>query len=87
MWSDGEPLPGACRDFENRGRKDMDKTYNLTLYYTVTYKKTFQVQAPADPDLAGDVLNDKAYEIISESNCADWDYAGDPDIDFDFEED
>ena len=65
----------------------MDKTYNLTLYYTVTYKKKFQVQAPADPDLAGDVLNDKAYEIISESNCSEWDYHGDPDIDFDYEED
>lgn len=65
----------------------MDKTYNLTLYYAVTYKKTFQVIAPADPDLACDVLGEKAYEIISESNCSEWDYARDPDFDFDFEED
>lgn len=65
----------------------MDKTYTLTLYYTVTYKKKFQVQAPADPDLVGEFMTDKTYEIVSESNCADWDYAGDPDIDWDYEDD
>jgi hypothetical protein len=65
----------------------MEKTYNLTINYTVTYTRTFQMNGPADPDLAGVFLTDKTYEIVSESNCADWDYAGDPDIDFDYEED
>lgn len=65
----------------------MDKTYNLTVSYTVTYTKTFQVQAPEDPALACEALEDKTYEIISSSDCSDWEYAGEPEIDFEYDED
>lgn len=64
----------------------MSKTYELTVYYTVTYTKTFEVEAPENPDLACEVLEDKAYEIVSESNCSEWEYAGDPEIDFEYEQ-
>jgi len=71
--------------FNNR-RIDMEKTYNLSMYYTVTYKKIVQVQATADQAMGRDVLNDPAYKIISESNCYEWVEAGDPDVYFHYDE-
>lgn len=64
----------------------MSKTYNMTVYYTVTYAKTIEVDVPGHPDMHHDLMDAMAHQLVSDSDCTEWEYAGDSEIDFHYEE-